>query len=225
MSEEMKRFELKLINNDQVGVDYFIFNFEMPKDLNFKEGQYGAFKHVDKEIEGRKVRALSFASSNDEDILKIATVINDSPSDFKAKMLDLKKGDTMTVDGPLGAFTLEEDKNAIFLTAGIGITAVRGMVKKLEALNNGKENILVHAEHREFYCFKEDFKDFSNVLIKYEKTGSNMKDTAAIMAQKYRNESVYYVSGNPGFVTAVTTIIQGEGVDPKQIKFEKFTGY
>mgnify|MGYP000898917088 CR=1 FL=1 len=79
MSEEMKRFELTLIDNEQVGVDYFIFNFEMPKGLIYKEGQYGAFKHVDKEIEGRKVRALTLASKCDEEVLKIATVINDSP--------------------------------------------------------------------------------------------------------------------------------------------------
>jgi len=225
MSEEMKRFELTLIDNEQVGVDYFIFNFEMPKGLIYKEGQYGAFKHVDKEIEGRKVRALTLASKCDDEVLKIATVITDSPSDFKAKMLDLKKGDKMTVDGPLGGFTLEEDKNAIFFAAGIGITAARGMVLKLEELNNGKENILIHAEHREHYCFKDDFKELENVLVKYENTGENMKNTAAIMANKYKNESVYYVSGKPGFVTAVTTIIQGQGVDPKQIKFEKFTGY
>ena len=97
MSEEMKRFELTLIDNEQVGVDYFIFNFEMPKGLIYKEGQYGAFKHVDKEIEGRKVRALTLASKCDDEVLKIATVITDSPSDFKAKMLDLKKGDKIAV--------------------------------------------------------------------------------------------------------------------------------
>ena len=225
MSEEIKRFELVLINIEQVGVDYYIFNFVMPKGLNYKEGQYGAFKHVDKEIDGRKVRALTFASTNDEEILKIATVISSNPSDFKAKMRDLKKGDTMTVDGPLGSFNLEVDQNAIFFVAGIGITAARGMVKRLEESNSNKENILVHAEHRQFYCFKEDFKNYKNVLVKYENTGENMKKTAAIMASKYKNDAVYYVAGNPGYVTAVTTIIQGEGVDSKQIKFEKFTGY
>ena len=225
MSEEIKRFELTLINIEQVGVDYYIFNFVMPKGLNYEEGQYGAFKHVDKEIEGRKVRALTFASTNDEEILKIGTVISSKPSDFKAKMRDLKKGDTMTVDGPLGSFNLEEDQNAIFFVAGIGITAARGMVKRLEKSNSDKENRLFHAEHREFYCFKEDFKNFNNVLVKYENTGENMKASAAIMASKYKNDAVYYVAGNPGYVTAVTTIIQGKGVDPKQIKFEKFTGY
>jgi ferredoxin-NADP reductase len=99
------------------------------------------------------------------------------------------------------------------------------MVKRLEESNSDKENRLFHAEHREFYCFKEDFKNFNNVLVKYENTGENMKASAAIMASKYKNDAVYYVAGNPGYVTAVTTIIQGEGVDPKQIKFEKFTGY
>ena len=121
MSEEIKRYNLTLIDIEQVGVDYFIFNFEMPKGLVFSEGQYGAFKHVDKEIEGRKVRGLTFASTSDEDVLKIGTVISSSPSDFKAKMRDLKKGDKMTVDGPLGSFTLQEDHNAMFFAAGIGI--------------------------------------------------------------------------------------------------------
>lgn len=225
MSGEMIKNILTLIDIEIVGVDYYIFNFEMPKGLDFKEGQYGAFKHIDKEIEGRKVRAFTFASTRDEEVLKIATVINGNPSDFKAKMRDLKAGDKMTVDGPLGGFTIEEDQNAIFFVAGIGITAARGMVKRLEKLNNGKENTLVHADHRQFYTFKEDFKDFKNVNVKYEKTGENMKSTAAIMASNYKNDAVYYVAGKPGFVTAVTTIIQGEGVDPKQIKFEKFTGY
>ena len=96
---------------------------------------------------------------------------------------------------------------------------------KLEELNNGNENILIHAEHRGHYCFKDDFKELNNVLVKYENSGDAMKDTAALMALKYKNDSVYYVSGPPGFVTAVTTIIQGQGVDQKQIKFEKFTGY
>jgi ferredoxin-NADP reductase len=131
----------------------------------------------------------------------------------------------MTVDGPLGSFNLEEDQNALFFVAGIGITAARGMVKHLEESNSDKENILIHAEHRQFYCFKDDLKNFKNVLVKYENTGENMKSTAAIMASKYKNDAVYYVAGNPGYATAVTTIIQGEGVDPKQIKFEKFTGY
>ena len=225
MSKEIKRYNLTLIDIEQVGVDYFIFNFEMPKGLVFKEGQYGAFKHVDKDIEGRKVRALTFASTNDEAILKVGTVITSNASDFKAKMSVLKKGDKMTVDGPLGNFTLEEDKNAIFFAAGIGITAARGMAMKLDKLDNGKENTLVHAEHRQFYCFKEDLKALKNVYVKYEKTGENMKTTAATMASKYKNDSYYYISGNPGFVTAVSTIIQGEGVDPSQIKFEKFTGY
>jgi len=225
MSYEMKRFELTLIKIDKVGVDYYIFSFEKPKDLLFNEGQYGAFKHVGKEVKGRIVRAFTFASTIDEDVLIIATAIKDNPSDFKAKMLELKKGQKMTVDGPLGDFTLEEDTNAIFFAAGIGITAVRGMSKRLEGLNNEKENILVHAEHRGYFCFKEDFRNFNNVIVKYENTGDDMKNTVAIMANKYKNDSIYYVSGEPGYVTTVTSIIQNEGVDQNQIKFEKFTGY
>lgn len=225
MSVDMKRYTLTLKNREKVGDDYYIFNFEMPEGLVYKEGQYGAFKHVDKEIEGRKVRPFSFASGTKEKIFKVGTKIIDKPSDFKAKMLELKPGDIMTVDGPLGDFTFEESHNSVFLAAGIGITPIRSLLKQLEDLNYTKEATLVYAEHRQFYCFTDDFIKMDNVIVKYERTGENMKATAAAMGAKYKNNAFYYVSGNPGYVTAVTSIIQGEGVDPKQIKFDKFIGY
>ncbi len=197
----------------------------MPKGIEYKEGQYGAFQHVDKDIEGRKVRAFSYASGTSEDIFKIGTKIIEEPSDFKAKMMDLKPGDVMMVNGPLGDFLLEEDHNSVFLAAGIGITPIRSLLKQMGKINYTKEATLIYAEHRQFYCFTEDFSKMKNINVKYEKTGENMKSTAAIMGAKYKNDAFYYVSGNPGYVTAVTSILQGEGVDPKQIKFDKFTGY
>jgi len=225
MSEEIVRSTLTLIDIEKVGDDYFIFNFEMPKGITFKEGQYGAFKHVDKDIEGRIVRAFSYASGTKENIFKIGTKIIDKPSDFKAKMRELKKGDTMTVDGPLGDFTLEQDYNSVFLAAGIGITPIRSMLKQIEDIDYTKEATLVYAEHRKFYCFTEDFSKMTNINVKYEETGENMKSTAAIMSSRYKNDTFYYVSGPPGYVTSVTTILENEGVDPKQIKFDKFMGY
>lgn len=225
MSEEMTSSVLTLIDIEQVGEDYFIFNFDMPKGIKYKEGQYGAFKHVDKDIEGRQVRAFSYASSPSELVFKIGTKIVSEPSDFKAKMRDLKKGDTMTVNGPLGDMTFEQDHNAVFLAAGIGITPVRSIIKQIESSNYDSEAILLYAEHREYYCFTEDFAKMKKVTVKYENTGVAMKATAAVMGSKYKNDAYYYVSGPPGYVTAVTTILQGEGVDSKQIKFDKFMGY
>lgn len=225
MSVEMTRSILTLIDVEKVGDDYYIFNFEMPQGIVFKEGQYGAFKHVDKEIEGRKLRAFSYASGSKESVFKVGTKIGENPSDFKAKMLELNKGDKMTVDGPMGDFLLEEDHNAIFLAAGIGITPMRGFVKQIESINYTKEAILIHAEHRQFYPFKDEFDKVDFLEVKYEKTGENMKSTAALMGAKFKNDAYYYVSGNPGYVSAVTSILQGEGVDSKQIKFDKFTGY
>ena len=58
-----------------------------------------------------------------------------------------------------------------------------------------------------------------------EKTGADMKETAAKMGTKYKNDAYYYVAGNTGYVTAVKTILENAGVDTKQIKFDKFTGY
>ena len=225
MSDEMKRYELKLVSKEKVGEDYFIFNFKMPKDIIYKEGQYGIFMHVDKDIEGRKVRALSFASGTKEELFKIGTKITEEPSDSKAKMIELNPGDSMTVDGPMGSFTLEEDCNLIFLAAGIGITPMRSLVKQLEGLDIKKDKILVHAEHRGFYPFKEDFTKMNHITVKYENSGEDMKVTAKELGIKYQDSACYYIAGNPGYVGAITDILEETGVSKKQIKLDKFSGY
>lgn len=225
MSEEMKRYTLTLEDVQKVGEDYFIFSFYKPKDLIYKEGQYGIFMHVDKDITGRKVRAFSFASGTKELLFKIGTKITDEPSDFKAKMRDLNIGDTMTVDGPMGSFILDEEYHSVFLAAGIGITPMRSIIKQLELLKPSKETILVYAEHRGFYPFNRDFNRMDFLKLKYESTGDDMKQTAKELGLKYLDSACYYVAGNPNYVSAITQILQESGVSKPQIKLDKFNGY
>ena len=225
MSNEMKRYVLELMEITITGNDYYTFDFKTEEDIPFKEGQYGVFMHVDKEIDGRKVRAFSIANSRQEKLLKISTKIIENPSDFKVKMRDLSVGDTMTFDGPMGSFTLEEDYHSVFIAGGIGITPIRGIVKQLEYLKLDKEAMLIHSEPRGLYPFKEEFDKLDFLEKHYVSSVEDTKKAIDELSLKYFDKAFYYISGSPGFVNAIKDQLVYNNVSKSNIKFDRFSGY
>lgn len=225
MADEMKKYVIELMDTSIIGDDYYVFDFKIPEGIAFKEGQYGVFVHVDKKIEGRKVRAFSIASSKSEKVFKMATKIIKNPSDFKVKMRELKIGDTMTFNGPMGSFILEEEYHRVFIAGGIGITPIRGMLKQIEKLNLNKEAVLIYSEPRKIYPFKEEFDNMNFLEKHYKNNVENTKLAIEQVSQKYLNEAYYYIAGSPGFVGGIKEQLMNKGVDEKHIKFDRFSGY
>lgn len=225
MSDEMKKYFLTLQKVEKVEPDYYIFDFDMPKGIKFLEGQYGVFMHIDKQIEGRKVRAFSIASCLSETYFKIGTKIVETPSDFKAKMLELKIGDQMTFDGPMGNFTLEKDFPAVFIAGGIGITPIRSLIKQIKQLDYDKDVDLVYSEPREIYPFKEEFDTFDFLEKHYVSTIESTQEAIAKASKKHLKKAFYYISGSPSFVSAITEQLKEFGIDAVHIKFDRFNGY
>ncbi len=224
MSEEMKEYKLSLQNISQVGEDYYIFDFDKPEGFTFKEGQYGVFKHVDKEVEGKAFRAFSIASSNHEESVRIATKIIEEPSDFKRIMRNLKKGELMSFTGFMGNFTLEQTHHSIFIAGGIGITPIRGIIASLQSMNYEMDANLIYSEPRKIYPFKDEF-DESKVNSYYAYTIDNTKMLIEKFAKKFVNTGYYYIAGSNNFVNAVKEQLQSLGVNVENIKFDRFTGY
>ena len=225
MAAEMKKIIITLKEINKIGEDYYIYDFYKPTGIEFVEGQYGVFMHVDKEVVGRKVRAFSIASTQKEDVFKIALKICEEPSDFKQKMLDLKIGEEMIFNGPMGNFTLEEDYESVFIAGAIGITPIRGLLKLLEENNTKKETYLVYSEPKKIYPFKEEFDKMNFLISEYKNTIDNTKEAINKAASKFNNKAFYYISGSPGFVSSVSEQLGEHGIDKDKIKHDRFTGY
>lgn len=225
MSEEIKKYEIELANVSIVGEDYYVFDFLVPEGIEFKEGQYGVFIHIDKEILGRKIRPFSIASSTNENIFRFGLKIIKEPSDFKAKMRDLKIGEKMLFNGPMGTFTLEKDFNCVFIAGGIGITPIRGLIKKIEHLKLKKEVELIHSETRGVYPFKDEFDNLGFVKSHYESNTDDTKKRINNAALTYLNSAFYYVSGSPGFINGIKEQLVDNGINSENIKFDRFSGY
>lgn len=225
MADEMKRYILELKKVSRVGDDYYVFDFVKPEGITYKNGQYGAFMHVGKEIEGRKMRAFSFAASIDEDFFRIATKIIETPSDFKDKMRSLSPGETMTVDGPLGSFTLENDRKAVFIAGGIGITPIRSILTEISNGDYNHDVELLYAEDRAIYPFSSEFDRMNKVNVHYIDSREETAKKITNMIGKYMNDAIYYMAGSPGFIKATKAHLEQGGILTKNIKYDQFNGY
>ncbi len=214
----MNRYVLRLLQKEQQGI-YYIFTFAKPVELQFHNGQYGVFLHVDKEMEGRKMRAFSFASSTHDDHLTIATFIPEEPSHFKKWMIALEPGDAMTVDGPMGTFTWDYSVPAVFIAGGIGITPIASILS--EPLQN--KATLIYTARNSNYLFTDNFNkdDLTTFYENGRETAINRIEEIA----KAQPNSLYYVVGSSSFVTAVSTQLEELGIQPEYIKKDRFTGY
>lgn len=217
----MARYTLTLEQVEHVE-PYLILTFEKPDGITYEDGQYGVFLHVNKDVEGRKMRAFSFASSNKDNDFKIATKIPPQPSSFKQHMLSLKPGDQMTVDGPMGRMTLNPNKAIVCIAGGIGITPIRATLRGLDTY---EETTLVYSERNETYPFLDDFEQMDGLRLEL---GSGVVRTKYMIEQQanmYDNQAVYYVSGSPSFVNGVMDQLKDLGISDNNIKYDRFTGY
>jgi len=221
----MVPYEIKLIGRKHIDQDYYQFDFEKPAGFKFEEGQFGVFGFKDKVIEGRALRAYSLASSNEESFIRIATKIVANPSDFKKKMMEMKAGDIMTLNAPKGDFVYDTNRKGVFIAGGIGITPIRSMLLSKKRLEKKREDILIYSELASSYPFKEELDRLSGLEIRYAADVAPTQKLIIEVALSNKGNTMYYLSGSPGFVTGLKALLEQQGIKPEDIRHDVFTGY
>jgi ferredoxin-NADP reductase len=138
-----------------------------------------------------------------------------------------------------GNFVFDEnDKSAVFLSGGIGITPLRSMIQYVcdKKLPN-KITLLYSNRTIEEIAFKTEFDDLAktnqNFKIIYTVTDSGetwkgiSKRIDAEIINEYSNvkNDVYYVCGPQVMVDAMVKILNSLSIPKERIKFENFMGY
>lgn len=220
-----KEYRIQLLQRFCLEKSYFCFDFSKPEGFEFTEGQFGVFGLANQNVEGRKLRAFSIASTSDEPFIRVATKIIDNPSPYKQQWMSMNVGDEITVNAPLGEFTLDESVDAVFIAGGIGITPIRSMILAKASKASVKNDLLIYSELESVYPFKTELEDVKDLQIVYtadiEPTQKAIKEAVS----KYLNRAKYYLSGSPGFVRGLTTLLKEQGIDGERIKFDVFAGY
>jgi ferredoxin-NADP reductase len=210
---------------------------EVGKELNFKAGQ---FMRVTLLGGSEPKRYLSISNSpTEKGYLEFTKRL--TGSDFSKALEELKAGDDVKIQYPMGNFTLEQASSKIvFLSGGIGITPLRSMAKYAADMNLDIDIVLIYANRSlKDIVFKEDFdfmqKNHPKLRVAHvlcEPDPHFKCIPGLINAQVIKNEVVdyaqrkFYLCGPPPMVEAMKNMLINElALVKENIITENFQGY
>lgn len=214
----------------------FEFAFPKPENFTFKAGQFVLFDvPLLTHSADIQPRAYSIASApaDPELLFVIKLVPGGRMSTFVEKQLAV--GTTMTIKGPFGLFTLNDDPAASILLActGAGIAPFRSMA--IEALTKGDSrsiDLLFVVRHEVDFFWLNDFRDFAAAHSQFRLHLSLTQPTAAWqgmsgrvqqalpevakVVQKNMSDFLLYACGNPDMTKEVKALAVGPWGIPKE---------
>jgi ferredoxin-NADP reductase len=237
-------YRVRITGTEMFSEDIMIFSIRKPDGYAFRPGQFCFLTLPDKGFNDEKGlrRHLSIASSPDEKDLLFATKI--SGSAFKRTLTALPEGAEIVVEPPMGKFFLSEDISGplVFIAGGIGITPFRSMIRDIDANRVGISVVLFYSvrvpneavfldELQSVAGKKEQIKVVPTMTRVEEGSGIWTGLTGRVnkeMIQEHTKgwrQSLYHIAGPPALAEGAQKMLQGAGIDPKQIRVEKFAGY
>src|SRR5580700_5304362 len=170
--------------------------------------------------EGLDVRPMSIATSPTRPNLEYAVRLGDSG--FKRAFSSLRPGDRVAVQGPFGHFVLREDRPAVLLAGGIGITPLKGMAEyasdrslsipvRLVYSNRTEEDIAYRAELEDLQTRNPRFLMLHTLT---RKTSRGWKGSAGRIGAGHLRDAtqgldkpVFYICGKPGMVAEMLRLL------------------
>ncbi len=234
---------LKLKEKIQYGKDILDFSFFLDKKLSFIPGQYmeWTLPHAHPDSRGNR-RYFTIASSPTEDTLHLGVKFYPKGSSYKKALSGLDQNTPIAGAQLAGDFTLPKDPNKklVFIAGGIGVTPFRSMIKYLLDKNEKRVITLFYSnktisEITYYDVFKQAAQDLGIKTV-YTLTDPGVPQSWAgktgFVDQKMIEEevsnwkdSLFYLSGPHGMITAFEKILQDMGISKNQIKTDYFPGY
>ncbi|GGA78611.1 FAD-dependent oxidoreductase [Ornithinibacillus halotolerans] len=224
-----KKKELEFLGSKKESDNVYSFQFKKGQDLTWEAGQHGLFTITHKKIKSG-TKPFSVASAPKEDTIRITTKINDTPSEYKKALLELKPGMTITMSGPVGAFHLKADSPTILIAGGIGITPFRSILKQLdlEGNSNQKPIHLLYMDSDKSYIFKDELNDIANstsISVTYFDSRDRLYNEIDKYMQLYKDNEKYFIAGPKSMVDSVSAYLQENKVSKQKIKKDVLYGY
>ena len=236
-------FEAVLLGRELVADRTMAFRFAKPPGWTYRAGQFVDITLLDPpetDVEGN-TRGFSISSAPHEGVIMITTRLRDTA--FKRVLQTMPFGTAVRIEGPFGDLRLHHAaRPAVVLTGGIGITPFRSIL--LEAVRTGGLPYPVHV----FYANRrptdaafldeltELARDDANLIFHPTMTaleagaawdGERGHIDASMLGRHLADviDPIYYLTGPPGMVQGLRTMLIDAGVDEDDIRTEEFTGY
>lgn len=237
----MPLFTTSLAGSEEVARGTMAFRFARPEGFVFKAGQAINLSLIDPPQTDAKgnSRTFSVASAPGEDVVQIATRMRDTA--FKRVLGSLAVGAQVKLRGPMGNFTLPEDRArpVVLLAGGIGITPFMSMLRHEEREGSKRPRLLLYANRSEVDA------PFLFELNRLARTGNGLRMVSKIteqapapgawggiadpefLAREVRglDDPAYYLAGPPGMVGGLRKALGAMGAPEASIHTDEFYGY
>jgi ferredoxin-NADP reductase len=234
----------RLLSRTWVAKDTVAFQFQRPRNLLFRPGQFIdlALRRLTGNGSQRLVHTFSIASSCFASDILVVTRMRDS--DFKRALSVLPLGTEVSIRGPMGSFVLHNDvsRPAVFVAGGIGIAPFLSMLSSA-AIDKVHPPVFLFYSNRyvEDAAFMDTLWDLemSNRNFHFVPTftriepghrgwrGATGPISEQLLCQHIGDlqHPIYYVAGPPGMVAAAHQTLAAFGVPEEDIRTEHFAGY
>jgi ferredoxin-NADP reductase len=236
-------FKTDLVSRELVAEGTMAFRFTKPADWTYRAGQFVDITLLDPpetDAEG-DTRGFSISSAPNEDVIMITTRLRDTA--FKRVLRTMPVGTDVKIEGPFGDLRLHNAaRPAVVLTGGIGITPFRSIL--METVRNGGlpyPVVVFYANRRpRDAAFLDELAQLAaqdpNLTFIPTMSGLDQSDPwdgergriDAAMLQRHLDgvaDAIYYLTGPPGMIQGLRTMLVDSGVDEDDIRTEEFTGY
>lgn len=208
------------------------FEFESEEPFEIKPGQYVSVK-----VSSTRINCYSVAGQSSSN--KFNLLVDTTPGGPGSKFFEaLKVGDKITYLGPLGTFSLKQDKGVdtmLFLATGSGLAPLKSMIDHLLNVAKVKQKIVLYLGVTNFEdIFMKDYLDllsekFSNFTYKIVVNNKNEKWSGPIgfiqdeVKRDYPDagKCSVYMCGNKYMIRDATKILVDNGCPNERIYFEK----
>lgn len=241
--EERMNHDTRLIKRKFIAESTMVVSLEKPANYEFQPGQFCFLNLQDIGIQDERGlrRHLSIASSPLEKELLFATKLSNSA--FKRTLQEMPLGVSITIEPPLGSFTIPKDTATpvILLAGGIGITPFRSMVRYVaEAQTNHSIMLFYSNRVPEEAAFLDELQSLADMhknisvistMTRVESSitwsGLTGRVNSSMIKDGFKEwkHATYFIAGPPKMSAAMKEILQGMDIQSDRIHVEIFTGY
>jgi all-trans-retinol 13,14-reductase len=227
-ADAVDRRVVKLIHRAEVARNTLEFTFEKPEGFAYQPGQYAIVSLSNPKYNELDMpfRSFSLASHPDEKVVKF--IMRKSESSFKRSCDALKAGDTATIFGPAGDFTLgHAPKGMVFLVSGIGISPVVPLLKELVKRKYPDPVFLFYSnrtrEDAAFHQFLQtiELPDFHYIPV-FTKSQDRISEAMICNELGHPGQFEYYIVGATGFLNAMAGILRKCNVPEEHLHMDDF---
>jgi ferredoxin-NADP reductase len=236
-------FLAALVGRELVAERTMAFRFAKPANWTYRAGQFVDITLLDPpetDAEGN-TRGFSISSAPSEGEIMITTRLRDTA--FKRVLQKMPLGTAVKIEGPFGDLRLHHAaRPAVVLTGGIGITPFRSiLIETIRAGGLPYPVFVLYANRRpQDAAFLDELRALAeqdaNLRFVPTMSGLSASDTwegerghidASMLGRHLEGvtNAIYYLTGPPGMVQGLRTVLIDAGVDEDDIRTEEFTGY